>query len=124
MSGILEVMWTLRARAGTLAVRAKDASFQVIAVGALPMGFQQMLGLVAAKYLSAGLRGSGWAAFSASALSSFRAAIARCGLVRETAYDQHPCWAQSTRCSREVPPGVRSWLEQLTPNETVPGLLA
>ena len=63
---------TLRARAGTLATRTKDATVQVIAVGALPMVLQQLPGLVAARYLPAGLHGS---ELSTSALNSFRAAI-------------------------------------------------
>ena len=66
---------TLRARAGTLTTRTKDATVQVIAVGALPMVLQQLPGLVAARYLPAGLHGSERAVLSTSALNSFRAAI-------------------------------------------------
>ena len=37
---------TLRAVAGTLSRRVKIATTQVLAVGALTMGFQRMLGMV------------------------------------------------------------------------------
>ena len=55
----------------------KIATTQVPAVGALPVGFQRMLGMVRSKYLPGGLHGCEGAAVSVTALSSFRAAIAR-----------------------------------------------
>ena len=74
LGGHLDV--TLRAVAGTLTSRVEIATTQVPAVGALPLGFQRMLGLVRSKYLPGGLHGCD-AAISATALSSFRSAIAR-----------------------------------------------
>ena len=41
------------------------------------MGFQRMLGMVRSKYLLGGLHGCEGAAISVSALSAFRAAVAR-----------------------------------------------
>ena len=41
---------TLRARAGTLSKRVKDATHGVAAVGALPLGFKVKLGLVKGRY--------------------------------------------------------------------------
>ena len=75
LGGHLDV--TLRAVAGTLTNRVKIATTQVPAVGALPLGFQRMLGLVRSKYLPGGLHGCEGAAVSVTALSSFRSAIAR-----------------------------------------------
>ena len=49
LGGHLDV--TLRAVAGTLTNRLKIATTQVPAVGALPLGFQRMLGMVRSKYL-------------------------------------------------------------------------
>ena len=46
-------------------------------VGALTMGFQRMLGMVCSKYLLGGLHGCEGAAISVSALTAFRAAVAR-----------------------------------------------
>ena len=67
----------LRASAGTLSSRVKIATTQVIAVGALSMGFQRMLGMVCSKYLPGGLHGCEGAAISVNALGAFRAAVAR-----------------------------------------------
>ena len=75
LGGHLDV--TLRAAAGTLSGRVNIATTQVPAVGALPLGFQRMLGMVRSKYLPGGLRGCEGAAVSVTALSSFRSAIAR-----------------------------------------------
>ena len=75
LGGHLDV--TLRAVAGTLTNRVKIATTQVPAVGALPLGFQRMLGMVRSKYLPGGLHGCEGAAVSVTALSSFRSAIAR-----------------------------------------------
>ena len=75
LGGHLDV--TLRAVAGTLTNRVKIATTQVPAVGALPLGFQRMLGMVRSKYLPGGLHGCEGAAVSVTALGSFRSAIAR-----------------------------------------------
>ena len=75
LGGHLDV--TLRAVAGTLTNRVKIATTQVPAVGALPLGFQRMLGLVRSKYLPGGLHGCEGAAVSVTALASFRAAVSR-----------------------------------------------
>ena len=75
LGGHLDV--TLRAVTGTLNTGVKIATTQVPAVGALPLGFQRMLGMVRSKYLPGGLHGCEGAAISVSALSSFRSAIAR-----------------------------------------------
>ena len=75
LGGHLDV--TLRAVAGTLSNRVKITTTQVLAVGALPMGFQHMLGMVRSKYLPGGLHGCEGAAISVSALGSFRSAVAR-----------------------------------------------
>ena len=74
LGGHLDV--TFRAVAGTLNSRVKIATTQVPAVGALPLGFQRMLGMVRSKYLPGGLHGCEGAAISVSALSSFRSAVA------------------------------------------------
>ena len=58
---------THRALAGALCTRAKDATSQVIAVGALSMEFQRMLGMVCSTYLPAGLHGCEESALSVSA---------------------------------------------------------
>ena len=47
--------FTLRARAGTLSKRVREATSGVASVGALHLGFQVKLGLVRGKYLPAGL---------------------------------------------------------------------
>ena len=75
LGGHLDV--TLRAVAGTLSNRVCIATTQVPAVGALPLGFQRMLGMVRSKYLPGGLHGCEGAAVSVIALSSFRSAKAR-----------------------------------------------
>ena len=67
---------TLRAVAGILRSRVEIATTQVLAVGALTMGFQRMLGMVCSKYLPGGLHGCEGAAISVSALSSFRSTVA------------------------------------------------
>ena len=66
-----------RARAGTLSCTVKDATARVAMVGALPLGFQDKLGLVRGKYIPAGLHAAEASYVSASSLSSFRAAIVR-----------------------------------------------
>ena len=63
--------------AGTFTNRVKIATTQVPAVGALPLGFQRMLGLVRSKNLPGGLHGCEGAAVSVTALPSFRAAVSR-----------------------------------------------
>ena len=75
LGGHLDV--TLRSVAGTLTNRVKIATTQVLAVGALPWGFNACLGMVRSKYLPGGLHGCEGAAVSVTALSSFRSAIAR-----------------------------------------------
>ena len=75
LGGHLDV--TLRGVAGTLTNRVTIATTQVLAVGALPLGFQRMLGMVRSKYLPGGLHGCEGAAVSVTALCSFRSAIAR-----------------------------------------------
>ena len=75
LGGHLDV--TLRAVGGTLSSRVRIATTQVPAVGALPLGFQRMLGMVRSKYLPGGLHGCEGAAVSVTALGSFRSAIAR-----------------------------------------------
>ena len=75
LGGHLDV--TLRAVAGTLSNRIRIATTQVLAVGALHLGFQRMLGMVRSKYLPGGLHGCEGAAVSVTALHSFRSAIDR-----------------------------------------------
>ena len=69
--------FTRRARAGTLFKRVKNATHGVVAIGALPLGFQVKLGLVRGEYLPAGLLAVEASYVSASSLSQFRAAIVR-----------------------------------------------
>ena len=69
--------FTRRAWAGTLSKRVKDATHGVVAIGALPLGFQVKLGLVRGEYLPAGLLAVEASYVSACSLSSFRAAIVR-----------------------------------------------
>ena len=57
--------------------RIKDASHQVVAVGALPLGFPGKLGLARGKNLLAGLHAVDASYVSASSLSAFRAAVVR-----------------------------------------------
>ena len=59
---------TLRVLAGTLSSRVKIATTQVVAVGALSMGFQRMLEMVCSKYLPGGLHDCEGAAISVAAL--------------------------------------------------------
>ena len=68
---------TQRALAGTLRKRVREATSHVIAVGALSMGFQRLLGMVCSKHLPVRLHGCEEAADPASALSAFRSAVAR-----------------------------------------------
>ena len=75
LGGHLDV--TLRAVAGTSSSRGRIATTQVPAGEALPLRFQRMLGMVRSKYLPGGLHGCEGAAVSATALHSFRSAIAR-----------------------------------------------
>ena len=58
-------------RSGTLSNRG------VVAVGALPLGFQVMLGLVRGKYIPAGLHAAEASYVSSSSISAFRAAFVR-----------------------------------------------
>ena len=69
--------FTLRARAGTLSKRFREATLGVASVGALPSGFQVKLGLVHGKYLLAGLHAAEASCVSSSSISAFRAAIVR-----------------------------------------------
>ena len=69
--------FTLRARAGTLSKRVRDATFGVASVGALPPGFHIKLGLVRGRYLPAGLHAAEASYVSSSSISAFRAAIVR-----------------------------------------------
>ena len=69
--------FTMRARAGTLSKRVRDAAFGVTFVGALPLGFQVKLGLVRGKYLPTGLHAAEASYVSSSSISAFRAAIVR-----------------------------------------------
>ena len=57
--------------------QGKEATSHVIAVGALPVGFQRVLEVVRSKYLPAGLHGCEGSAISINALSTHRAAAAR-----------------------------------------------
>ena len=68
--------FTLRARAGTLSKRVREATLGVASVGALPLGFQGKLGLVRGKYLLDGLHAEA-SYVSSSSISAFRAAIVR-----------------------------------------------
>ena len=66
-----------RARAGTHSNRVRDATLGVVAVAALPLGFQVRLGLMRGKYVRADLHAAEASYVSASSLGSFRAAIVR-----------------------------------------------
>ena len=55
----------------------KEATAQVISAGALPTGFQRVLGLVCSKYLASGLHGCERSAVSFDSLGAFRSAVAR-----------------------------------------------
>ena len=66
---------TQRALAGTLSNRVKEATSQVIAVGALSMGFQRMLGLLCSTYLPEGLHGCEGSAISVTSLGAFWSAV-------------------------------------------------
>ena len=67
--------FTLRARAGTLSKRIREATCRVASVGALPLGFQVKLNLVRGKYLLAGLHAAEPSYVSSSSISAFRAAF-------------------------------------------------
>ena len=69
--------FTLRARAGTLSKRIREATLGVALVGAKPLGFQVKLGLVRGKYLPEGLHAAEASYVSSSSSSAFRAAIVR-----------------------------------------------
>ena len=69
--------FTLRARAGTLSSRVREATSGVASVGASPLGFQVKLGLVRGKYLPAGLHAAEASYVSSSSISALRAAIVR-----------------------------------------------
>ena len=71
------VIFTLRARAGTLSNRIREATCGVASVGALPLGFQVKHGLVRGKYLLAGLHAAEASYVSSSSISAVRAAIVR-----------------------------------------------
>ena len=75
LGGHLE--FTLRARAGTLSKRIREATLGVAAVGALPLGFQVKLGLVRGKCLLAGLHAAEASHVSSSSISALRAASVR-----------------------------------------------
>ena len=74
LGGHLDV--TLRARAGTLSKRVRDATLGVASVGALHSGCRVKLGLVRGKYLPAGLHAEA-SYVSSSSISAFRADIVR-----------------------------------------------
>ena len=57
--------------------RLQIATIQVLVVGASPLGFQRMFGMVKSKYLPGGSHGCEGDAVSVTALSSFRSAISR-----------------------------------------------
>ena len=61
--------FTLRARAGTLSNRVREAAFWVPSVGALPLRFQAELGLVRGKYLPVGLHAAEASYVSSSSIS-------------------------------------------------------
>ena len=69
--------FTRSAGAGTLSKRVKEATHELPAVGALPLGFTVKLGLVRGKYLPAGLHAAEASYVSASCLGAFRAAKVR-----------------------------------------------
>ena len=69
--------FTLRARAGTLSKRIREATVGVAAVGAIPLSFRVKLVLVRGKYLLAGLHAAEVSHVSSSSISAFRAAIVR-----------------------------------------------
>ena len=69
--------FTLRARAGTLSKRIRDAILGVAAVGALLLGFQVKLELARGKYLPASLHAAEASYVSSSSISAFRAAMER-----------------------------------------------
>ena len=69
--------FTRRARAGTLSNRVRDATLGVVAVVALPLGFQVKLGLLRGKSFPAGLHAAEASCVSSSSLRAFRAAIVR-----------------------------------------------
>ena len=69
--------FTLRARAGTLSKRVREATLGFASVGASPLGFQVKLGLVRGEYLPAGLHAAEASCVSSSSISAFRAAIVR-----------------------------------------------
>ena len=60
-----------------MGIRVKEATSQVISVGALTMVFQRMLGLVCSKYLPAGQHGREGSTVSVASLSAFGSAVAR-----------------------------------------------
>ena len=69
--------FTLKARAGTLSNRVREATSGVASVGVLPLGFQVQLGLLRGKYLLAGLHAAEASHVSSSSIGAFRAAIVR-----------------------------------------------
>ena len=71
------LVFTWRARAGTLSKRVGEATVGVAAAGAVPLEFQVKLGLVRGKYLPAGGHAAEASYVSSSAISAFRAAIVR-----------------------------------------------
>ena len=75
LGGHLDI--TNRARAGTVARRAIQATSQVHMVGALPFGFLRLVGIVRAKFLPAGLHGAEGSHVSFKNLSSFRTGIVK-----------------------------------------------
>ena len=73
LSGHLD--FTRRARAGTLSNRVWEATFGVVAVGALPLGVQVKLGLVRGKYIPAGLHAAEASYVSSSSICACRMQI-------------------------------------------------
>ena len=67
------LIFTRKARAGTLSKRVGEATVSITSVGALPLGFQVKLGLARGKYLPAGLDAAEASYVSSSAISAFRA---------------------------------------------------
>ena len=55
----------------------REATIAVVAVGALPLGFQVKLGLVRGKYIPAGLHAAEASSVSSSSLRAFRTAFVR-----------------------------------------------
>ena len=86
LGGHLDV--TQRAPAGTLRERVKDATSQVVAVGAFPMCFERMLGMVCSQYLPAGSFGcDGFAIYLCKCAQCVPICGRTCSLVKEASHD-------------------------------------